>query len=67
MIVKVKIALQEKVGLEKHKNQNIFYFRSLRQEKIYVSYEKKQLQSLNEAVSDAGRRLSQGNMDIIQS
>ncbi len=36
----------------------------MRQEKIYVSYEKKQLQSLNEAVSDAGRRLSQENMDM---
>lgn len=33
--------------------------RCLRNEKIYVSYEKKQLQSLNEAVAEAGRSLSQ--------
>ena len=33
--------------------------RCLRQERLYVSYERKQLQSLNESVSASGRRLAQ--------
>ena len=33
--------------------------RCLRQEKIHVNYEKKQLQSLNERFAEAGRRLAQ--------
>ena len=33
--------------------------RCLRQERLYVSYEKKQLQQLNESLAGAGRRLAQ--------
>ena len=33
--------------------------RCLRQERLYVTYERKQLQQLNEAVAASGRRLAQ--------